>query len=191
MARDLSTSRRSVMWAYVGGSLLLAVGMSVTGNYVSLDEPDGLIAEVVPALAAWSWGTGVAVLCFWLHYLACRMCYRRFILERPQRPEAVLFAMLCLAAMHVGQMSLWGVAMYVADDLMGLGEITGETKGAFIDYLNFSMATYTSLGLGDITPTGWLKVLTGIETLTGLLCIGWSVSMFVGKMGTFLGDPEG
>ena len=173
---------------YIGVSIAASVGLSVTGNYVDMDDPGGFVGGVLPAVSAWAFGLGVGVLTFWLHYQACRMAYKEFIIREPAHSKHVLWAILCLTAMHIGQMTLWGVAMYVADDWMGLGEITGETEGAFIDYLNFSMATYTSLGLGDITPTNWLKVMTGIETIVGLLCIGWSASMFVGKMGTYLED---
>ena len=174
------------IWIYIGISLVVSVGLSATGSYVDMDDPDSVFAEALPAVGAWAYGLGVAVLTFWLHYQACRMAYNEFIIREPINPRHVLYAMLCLAGMHIGQMTLWGVAMWCADVHLHLGEITGETEGAFIDYLNFSMATYTSLGLGDITPTDWLKVLTGIETIVGLLCIGWSASMFVGKMGTFL-----
>ena len=171
---------------YVGLAIAISMALSVGGDYAATDDPDSLFATVAPAIAAWSFGIGVSVLCFVMHYLACRMTYRRFILGDVKEPNGVLYAMLCLSGMHIGQMTMWGIAMYVGDNWLHFGEITGETEGAFIDYLNFSMATYTSLGLGDITPTGWLKVLTGLEALVGLLCIGWSVSMFVGKMGTFL-----
>ena len=184
-------SAAAKIWIYIGLSLVASVALSVTGDYVTLEDPDSLIAELAPAVAAWGFGLGVGVLTFWLHYHACRMSYREFIVCEERRPQNVLFAMLALAGMHVGQMTLWGVAMYIGDDWMNLGEITGDTEGAFIDYLNFSMATYTSLGLGDITPTGWLKVMTGLEALVGLLCIGWSVSMFVGKMGSFMEADRG
>ena len=179
---------------YVGVSLAVSVALSVTGNHIATEDPESLLATVAPAVAAWVFGIGVCVLTFWMHFQACRMTYQRFISGGPEKcrrhPKDVLYAMLCLAGMHVGQSTMWGVAMYVGDDWLNLGEITGETEGAFIDYLNFSMATYTSLGIGDITPTDWLKVLTGLEALVGLLCIGWSVSMFVGKMGEFLEERQ-
>ena len=40
----------------------------------------------------------------------------------------------------------------------------------------FSAETYTSLGYGDIVPTGDLRLLAGVEALNGLLLIGWSAS---------------
>src|SRR6476620_7379543 len=42
--------------------------------------------------------------------------------------------------------------------------------------LYFSAETYTSLGYGDIVPTGDLRLLAGVEALNGLLLIGWSAS---------------
>ncbi|MFL6662236.1 MAG: potassium channel family protein, partial [Rhizobacter sp.] len=42
--------------------------------------------------------------------------------------------------------------------------------------LYFSAETYTSLGFGDITPVGPIRLLAGVEALNGLLLIGWSAS---------------
>jgi hypothetical protein len=35
---------------------------------------------------------------------------------------------------------------------------------------------FTSLGFGDVTPSGPLRLLAGMEALNGLLLIGWSAS---------------
>ena len=40
----------------------------------------------------------------------------------------------------------------------------------------FSAETYTSLGFGDVTPLGPIRLLAGVEALNGLLLIGWSAS---------------
>ena len=36
--------------------------------------------------------------------------------------------------------------------------------------------SFTSLGFGDIVPTGAVRLLAGAECLNGLLLIGWSAS---------------
>ena len=46
----------------------------------------------------------------------------------------------------------------------------------FSEYVYFSAVSYTSLGLGDIYPTGGLRLVTGAEALLGLLMIAWSAS---------------
>ena len=42
--------------------------------------------------------------------------------------------------------------------------------------LYFSLETYSSLGYGDIVPSGTLRMMAGAEALNGLLLIGWSAS---------------
>ena len=46
----------------------------------------------------------------------------------------------------------------------------------------FSFTTPTALGFGDIEPTGNLRYLTGIESLTGLVLITWTASFLFVEM---------
>jgi hypothetical protein len=39
-----------------------------------------------------------------------------------------------------------------------------------------STETYASLGFGDVYPVGVMRLVAGIEALTGLLMIGWTAS---------------
>jgi hypothetical protein len=61
-------------------------------------------------------------------------------------------------------------------DRFGLGSIDGEVSGTWLDFFYFSVSTYTTLGVGDVVPIGPLRVVAGIESLTGLVLIGWSAS---------------
>jgi hypothetical protein len=65
---------------------------------------------------------------------------------------------------HAVEILLYAVAVYL------LGNFS------FAVSLYFSAETYTSLGYGDIVPTGAVRLLAGIEALNGLLLIGWSAS---------------
>jgi hypothetical protein len=58
----------------------------------------------------------------------------------------------------------------------GMGSIPGKFVGGFYDYLYFSTVSYTSLGIGDLYPTGVLQLLTGVESLIGLVMIAWTGS---------------
>jgi len=40
----------------------------------------------------------------------------------------------------------------------------------------YSAVIYTTLGLGDMIPTGALRMITNVESLTGFILIGWTVS---------------
>ncbi len=65
-----------------------------------------------------------------------------------------------------------GYALLIA---LGAGEISGA-EGSELDLVYFSMSTYTTLGFGDIVTHGALRVLAGVEAITGLVLIGWTAS---------------
>jgi len=96
----------------------------------------------------------------------------RFINRRAR----VLVAMLGAMGSHVTQIMLFAVAYVALRDHYGLGGFGGQFRDVFSSYLYFSMETYTSLGLGDIFPLGRLRMLAGVEALTGLLMISWTAS---------------
>lgn len=50
------------------------------------------------------------------------------------------------------------------------------------DYFYFSFVVYTSLGFGDLTPVGDIRMMTALETLTGLVLIGWTASFLFVEM---------
>jgi len=66
----------------------------------------------------------------------------------------------------------------VLEHWVGLGGFDGQIAllKDFSEYVYFSTVSYTSLGLGDIYPTGGLRLVTGAEALLGLLLIAWSAS---------------
>jgi hypothetical protein len=59
---------------------------------------------------------------------------------------------------------------------LGLGTVAGEFSGSAVDYFYFSATTYSTLGVGDLFPTGAIRLVAGIEALTGFVLIGWSAS---------------
>ena len=77
---------------------------------------------------------------------------------------------------HLLQITLFATAYHLLRDAYGLGSFGGTFKDAFSSVFYFSIESYTSLGIGDIYPTGSLRMVTGIEALTGLLMISWTAS---------------
>lgn len=66
-----------------------------------------------------------------------------------------------------------------------MGSLVGSNLRGFADYVYYSIVAYTSLGLGDIVPDGALRILTGVEALTGLILIGWTTSVLFVEMQRF------
>ena len=49
------------------------------------------------------------------------------------------------------------------------------------------MATYTTLGIGDLHPTGATRLIASVDSLNGLVLIGWSASFTYLTMEEFWG----
>ena len=74
---------------------------------------------------------------------------------------------------------------------LGAGNLSDSTAFSLSTCMYFSAATYTSLGFGDLTPTGPVRLLAGVEALNGLLLIGWSASFTYLSMERFWVSPSG
>lgn len=104
----------------------------------------------------------------------------RIVMRRGTRLMLIVLLVLCA---HLVEVGLYGAAYAFATHTLGIGGFSGRSVGSPLDYLYFSIVTFTSLGLGDVFPVGHLRFLTGVETLNGLLLIAWSGSFIYIAMG--------
>jgi hypothetical protein len=88
----------------------------------------------------------------------------------------VLFGFFGALFAHVVEIWLFAFAYYFLNHSTDFGNLEGRFDGSLMDCSYFSFTNYTSLGFGDIQPTGDLRFLAGLEALTGLLLIGWTIS---------------
>jgi hypothetical protein len=71
-----------------------------------------------------------------------------------------------ILSLHLAQMCIWA----------GFYEIWAGLKD-FESALYFSIATYVTIGYGDVVlPVGW-RLLGAIEGITGILTFGWSTGV--------------
>lgn len=123
---------------------------------------------------------GLAVLlvatCVLVHYEVLRLT--SVILPRLTiRPrKRILFVMGMAFLAHSLEVWIYGVAYWLIAHYLAIGDIAGKVEGTFPEYIYFSTVSYTSLGLGDLYPTGALRLLTGVEALQGLAMIAWTGS---------------
>jgi hypothetical protein len=111
-----------------------------------------------------------------IHYEAMQLAWR--ISSRTSSPSTrtdILKVILVLLLAHIVEIGLYAVVLLLCQHL-GLGTLAGEIEGATIDWLYFSMSSYTTLGVGDLHPRGPLRLIAGVEALNGLVLIGWSAS---------------
>lgn len=90
---------------------------------------------------------------------------------------------------HAAEIALYALAIYVLVRYLGLGTLGESGRFSLSAALYFSAETYTSLGYGDVIPSGDLRLLAGVEALNGLLLIGWSASYAYIAMERFWTDP--
>jgi hypothetical protein len=118
-----------------------------------------------------------------LHYEALRLCNDklpalRFVAGRAK----VLLAMGAGFCSHLVHIAIFAGA-YALLHSIALGNLHGAQRDTLLGYLYFSAETYTSLGFGDVYPVGEMRLVAGIEALTGLLMISWTASFTYLEMG--------
>lgn len=91
---------------------------------------------------------------------------------------------------HVIEIWLFALGFYFMSQHGGFGTFEGRFDGTLTDCAYFSFVTYTSLGLGDISPTGEIRFLAGLEALTGLVMITWTASFLFIEMQKFWTDKK-
>lgn len=123
-----------------------------------------------------------------LHYEVLRLASALApSLAIPPRTRALVTIAAAFAG-HVLQIVLYAVVYWAASVRMGLGFLEGTLEGNFFDYLYFSGATFTTLGIGDIAMEGPIRLLVSVQSLNGLVLIGWSASFTYLSMERFWTD---
>lgn len=123
-------------------------------------------AKIATALA---FGALLFFIAVWLHL--CLLALGRKLLRSDKHHAArVSGAFLIVLVSHLLIAALFAVGFYMAAQA-GLGGFKKHVMTDWMDYFYFSLINITTLGLGDVYPTGHLRAMTGIESLTGFLLI--------------------
>jgi hypothetical protein len=100
--------------------------------------------------------------------------------ELPIPPRARIVVVVGAAFVaHTVEVWLYGFAYWLLVlhlGFSGFAGFAGQSVTGFEDCLYFSAVTYTSLGFGDLYPVSHARLIAGVESLNGLVLIGWSAS---------------
>jgi hypothetical protein len=77
---------------------------------------------------------------------------------------------------HILEIVVFAYAYRISVDTRDAGQLIGPFGAPSREFAYFSSVVYTSLGFGDIVPTGGLRFLASGEVLTGLVLIAWTAS---------------
>ncbi len=127
----------------------------------------------------------LVIVCVILHYEAMRVMRRAgdWLHQRDAWHRWHLSILICgLLVAHVLEVMLFGLAYCWLIAGTAYGAIAGSQSLGFAECTYFSFSNYSSLGYGDLVPSGPLRFVAGMEALTGLVLIGWTASFMYLQM---------
>ena len=99
------------------------------------------------------------------------------------RRRRILVLIFGLLALHIAEIWMFGFGYLLLVDGQ-MSDVHGA-NGGLLDFVYFSAVVYSTLGLGDLIPSGAIRFMTGTEALTGFLLITWSASFTFLEMQKF------
>jgi len=153
-------------------------------------EPVAADVTLWPVLLVAGLATAACVL---LHFEGLRLMIAWLRRWRPSPRFGILSVIFGLLALHLVEIGIFGLAGGVLAHWHGpaVGGLTGDFTGSTLDVFYFSAAVYTTVGFGDITPEGPMRILVCIEALAGLVLITWSASFTFLVMQRYWRDRPG
>ena len=126
---------------------------------------------------------GIAVV---IHYEALILLNKRFNSYSSHR-LALLATMVGLLFTHTLQIWIFAAGYWACVHWLHLGTITPPLD-ALRDAIYFSAMVYTTVGFGDLIPTGPLRTLVSGEALLGFALLTWSASFTFLQMQKLWGE---
>ena len=112
-----------------------------------------------------------------LHYEVLRHCISYLPTVTQRRRRRVIFLILIILLTHIAEIWVYGISYFVLLKWEVFGSLNGDAEiSALVDYVYYSTMVYTTVGFGDLVPTGAIRFMSGMEALTGLVMITWSAS---------------
>lgn len=96
--------------------------------------------------------------------------------------------MLGIYISHVFDIVVYALAYYFAWHMLKIGTLSGDRADGPLGHFYASAVMYTTIGFGDILPTGHLRFIASTQGLSGLLYLAWSASFIFAAMNRMLKD---
>ena len=122
---------------------------------------------------------GLAILlsvgCVLIHYEVLAFVSRPPRDGRYRRTHVIV----CILGMLVGHLieaALFAFGYWFAIAVLHLNGISAPGPLSRLQYMYFSIETFTTQGVGDVYAVGPLRMVASIEPLIGLVLVGWSTA---------------
>ena len=135
----------------------------------------------------------IALFVIVLHYeVLYKLNHIMSVIKHIHARYKVLIAVGVIFIAHIIEIWVFAIAYYLMLKFPNLGKIIGTASeyGSLLDSAYLSFVTFTTVGYGDIVVDGYLRYLTGVEALTGLILITWSASFLFIEMQKYWGSQH-
>ncbi|MEM1373596.1 MAG: ion channel [Pseudomonadota bacterium] len=123
-------------------------------------------------------GTGICAICAVVQLLLVAKGLRRIDAAAPdKRMGLTVSAVLIILIGHLAQIGLWTLAFLPTGGF-----------GSLEEALYFSIASYTTLGYGDVLIAPEVRLLGALPAVAGLIAFGISTAFLFGAMSELLRD---
>lgn len=166
--------------------LLLATG---TASAAETWAPTAPILSVISLVVVVTTGA-LVMACVLLHYETLRLLSFLLVHFHGKRRRRILMLVVALLVLATAEIWLFGAGYYWLLRDPAYGSLHGPAfrPDEWVDHIYFSAVIFTTLGLGDLTPSGSIRFLVGTEALVGFTLISWSAAFTFLEMERFWRD---
>ena len=125
-----------------------------------------------------------------IHYEGLDWLSAKLAASHTKQRRKVLYGIYAVIAIHVLEIWLFGATFWAMMKIPATGTLDGLGNRDLFDAVYFSAVSFTTVGSGDVNPTGPLRFLAGTEALTGFILITWSASFTFLEMARFWRQPR-
>ena len=118
----------------------------------------------------------VVVICVLVHYEGLRLLSELLPKLQHFHRRRILILIFSLLFLHIVEVWIFGGTYYVLLHHGEFGDLVGAPTASIIDCIYFSASVFTTVGFGDLYPTGAIRTMTGTQGIVGLTMITWSAS---------------
>lgn len=119
----------------------------------------------------------ITLACALVHYEVMNFTSKWLATGPLKRRRRVFVLVLAMLVAHVIEVWIFALGYLQLDRYPELGTLVGAFDEGALDFVYFSVVCFTTIGFGDLVPTGPLRILAGTEALVGLSLITWSASL--------------
>ena len=111
-----------------------------------------------------------------INYETLLILSRRRAMRTHHGHRHILQLVFGLLLAHLLSITVYGVGFFSLLNLPDTGFLLGANTESMMESVYFSAISYATLGYGDVTPQGPIRLLASITSLTGFMMITWSAS---------------